>query len=155
MNKEEKATAVAELTENSVVRGLPSSPKVPGLPVNQVTELRKQLARSQSRIQGREEYVGDPCGRGHDPCRGEVVSERTDGLVIGYDDPVLPAKILGTLLPRKSAKKKITDHLGVLEGKVVQPAELAAVAKLPKKEVLDCDVVVGHAGAGSWPGVYA
>ena len=47
-----------------------------------------------------------------------------------------PTKILRILSGRTSAKKRSVSLLGVLEGKVVQPAELAAVAKLPKKEVL-------------------
>jgi large subunit ribosomal protein L7/L12 len=58
------------------------------------------------------------------------------GLVIGYDDPVLPAKILRDFILAEKREQKIKITIGVLEGKVVQPAELAAVAKLPKKEVL-------------------
>ena len=58
------------------------------------------------------------------------------GLVIGYDDPVLPAKILRDFIQAEKREQKIKITIGVLEGKVVQPAELAAVAKLPKKEVL-------------------
>jgi len=56
--------------------------------------------------------------------------------VIGYDDPVLPAKILRDFILAEKREQKIKITIGVLEGKVVQPAELAAVAKLPKKEVL-------------------
>jgi large subunit ribosomal protein L7/L12 len=58
------------------------------------------------------------------------------GLVIGYDDPVLPAKILRDFILAEKREQKFKITIGVLEGKVVQPAELAAVAKLPKKEVL-------------------
>ena len=56
--------------------------------------------------------------------------------MIGYDDPVLPAKILRDFILAEKREQKIKITIGVLEGKVVQPAELAAVAKLPKKEVL-------------------
>ena len=56
--------------------------------------------------------------------------------MIGYDDPVLPAKILRDFILGEKREQKIKITIGVLEGKVVQPAELAAVAKLPKKDVL-------------------
>jgi len=49
---------------------------------------------------------------------------------------VLPTKILKDFIAAEKREEKIRITLGVLEGKVVQPAELAAVAKLPKKEVL-------------------
>jgi len=58
------------------------------------------------------------------------------GVVIGYDDPVLPTKVLRDFISAEKREEKIRMTVGVLEGKVVQSAELAAVAKLPKKEVL-------------------
>jgi large subunit ribosomal protein L7/L12 len=58
------------------------------------------------------------------------------GVVIGYDDPVLPTKVLKDFISAEKRDQKIRMTAGVLEGKILQPAELAAVAKLPKKEVL-------------------
>ena len=58
------------------------------------------------------------------------------GMVIGYDDPVLPAKILRDWIGAEKREEKIKVTVGVLEGKLVQAADLAAIAKLPKKEVL-------------------
>jgi large subunit ribosomal protein L7/L12 len=58
------------------------------------------------------------------------------GLVIGYDDPVLPAKILRDFIQGEKRAEKIKVTVGVLEGKLVQAADLAAIAQLPKKEVL-------------------
>ena len=49
---------------------------------------------------------------------------------------MLPTKILKDFIAAEKREEKIRIMLGVLEGKVLQPAELAAVAKLPKKEVL-------------------
>ena len=43
---------------------------------------------------------------------------------------------LKDFIAAEKREEKIRITLGVLEGKVVQPAELAAVARLPKKEVL-------------------
>jgi len=58
------------------------------------------------------------------------------GIVIGYDDPVLPTKVLRDFIGAEKRAEKIRMMVGVLEGKVVKPADLAAVANLPKKEVL-------------------
>jgi len=58
------------------------------------------------------------------------------GLVIGYDDPVLPAKILRDFIQAEKRSEKIKVTVGVLEGKLVQAADLAAIAQLPKREVL-------------------
>jgi large subunit ribosomal protein L7/L12 len=58
------------------------------------------------------------------------------GVVIGYDDPVLPTKILRDFIATEKREEKIKITVGVLEGKIVQAADIAAVAKLPKKEVL-------------------
>lgn len=58
------------------------------------------------------------------------------GVIIGYDDPVLPTKVLKDFIGAEKREEKIRMTAGVLEGKILQPAELAAVANLPKKEVL-------------------
>ena len=136
MNKDEKATAVAELTETFGRARLAIVTESAGLSVNQVTELRKQLRGDKA------EYMVVKNTLAVRAAGGTILSGVTTylkgptGLVIGYDDPVLPAKILRDFILAEKREQKIKITIGVLEGKVVQPAELAAVAKLPKKEVL-------------------
>ncbi len=136
MNKDEKATAVAELTETFGRARLAIITESAGLSVNQVTELRKQLRGAKA------EYMVVKNTLAVRAAGGTILSGVTTylkgptGLVIGYDDPVLPAKILRDFILAEKREQKIKITIGVLEGKVVQPAELAAVAKLPKKEVL-------------------
>ena len=136
MNKDEKATAVAELTETFGRARLAIVTESAGLSVNQVTELRKQLRGAKA------EYMVVKNTLAVRAAEGTILSGVTTylkgptGLVIGYDDPVLPAKILRDFILAEKREQKIKITIGVLEGKVVQPAELAAVAKLPKKEVL-------------------
>ena len=136
MNKDEKATAVAELTETFGRARLAIVTESAGLSVNQVTELRKQLRGAKA------EYMVVKNTLAVRAAEGTILSGVTTylkgptGLVIGYDDPVLPAKILLDFILAEKREQKIKITIGVLEGKVVQPAELAAVAKLPKKEVL-------------------
>ena len=136
MNKDEKATAVAELTETFGRARLAIVTESAGLSVNQVTELRKQLRGAKA------EYMVVKNTLAVRAAGGTILSGVTTylkgptGLVIGYDDPVLPAKILRDFILAEKREQKIKITIGVLEGKVVQPVELAAVAKLPKKEVL-------------------
>jgi large subunit ribosomal protein L7/L12 len=136
MNKDEKATAVAELMETFGRARLAIVTESAGLSVNQVTELRKQLRGAKA------EYMVVKNTLAVRAAGGTILSGVTTylkgptGLVIGYDDPVLPAKILRDFILAEKREQKIKITIGVLEGKVVQPAELAAVAKLPKKEVL-------------------
>ena len=136
MKKNEKATAVAELTERFGRARLAIVTESARLSANQVTELRKQLrsANAEYRVVKNTLAVRASEGTIFSGVTGYL--KGPTGLVIGYDDPVLPTKILRDFIMAEKREEKIKITIGVLEGKVVQPAELAAVAKLPKREVL-------------------
>ena len=57
-------------------------------------------------------------------------------MVIGYDDPIPPAKILRDFIKEKKCEDKIQWRGGVLEGEMLQPKELMAAADLPSKSQL-------------------
>jgi large subunit ribosomal protein L7/L12 len=136
MKKEEKATAVAELTEKFGRARLAILTECTGLPVNQVTELRKQLRAAKAEFKVVKNTLAIRASEGTTLTGLKAHLKGPTGVVIGYDDPVLPAKILRDFIGAEKREEKIRITVGVLEGKVVQPAELAAVARLPKKEVL-------------------
>ncbi len=136
MNKDEKATAVVELTETFGRARLAIVTESAGLSVNQVTELRKQLRGAKAEYMVVKNTLAVRASEGTILSGVKAYLKGPTGLVIGYDDPVLPAKILRDFILAEKREQKIKITIGVLEGKVVQPAELAAVAKLPKKEVL-------------------
>ena len=54
-------------------------------------------------------------------------------IAISYSDPVAPAKVLSKF---SEDNKKLEIKGGVLEGKVLDPTGILALAKLPAKEVL-------------------
>ena len=155
MKKEEKATAVAELAEKFGRARLAILTESVGLPVNQVTELRKQLRGAKAEYRIVKNTLAFRAAEGTILDGLKTHLKGPTGVIIGYDDPVLPTKVLRDFITAEKREEKIRITVGVLEGKVVQAAELAAVAKLPKKEVLDCHAAVGHAGADSRCGVYA
>jgi large subunit ribosomal protein L7/L12 len=136
MKKEEKATAIAELTEKFGRARLAILTECAGMPVNQMTELRRQLRGAKA------EYCVIKNTLAVRASTGTILADAKDhfkgptGLVIGYDDPVLPAKILRDFIQAEKRSEKLKVTVGVLEGKLVQAADLAAIAQLPKKEVL-------------------
>jgi large subunit ribosomal protein L7/L12 len=136
MKKEQKATAVAELTEKFSRARLAIVTECAGLPVNHLTELRKQLRGAKAEYKVVKNTLAIRAAEGTTVIGLKASLKGPTGVVIGYDDPVLPAKILKDFIGAEKREEKIRIMLGVLEGKVLQPAELAAVAKLPKKEVL-------------------
>jgi large subunit ribosomal protein L7/L12 len=136
MKKEEKATAVAELAEKFSRARLAILTECVGLPVNQVTELRKQLRGAKAEYKVVKNTLAARAAEGTTLASLKGHLKGPTGVVIGYDDPVLPTKVLRDFIAAEKREEKIRITVGLLEGKIVQPAELAAVAKLPKKEVL-------------------
>ena len=136
MKKDLKAPAVAELAEIFGRARIAILTESVGLPVNQVTELRKQLrgVKAEYRIMKNTLAIRASEGTGLAGLKAHL--KGPTGMVIGYDDPVLPAKVLRDWIGAEKREEKIKVTVGVLEGKLVQAADLAAIAKLPKKEVL-------------------
>ena len=136
MKKEEKATEVADLAEKFGRAQLAILTECVGLPVNQVTELRKQLRGAKAEYRIVKNTLAARAAEGTILAGLKAHLKGPTGVVIGYDDPVLPTKVLQDFISAEKREEKIWMTVGVLEGKIVQPAELATVAKLPKKEVL-------------------
>ncbi len=136
MKKEEKATAVAELTEKFGRARLAILTECVGLPVNQVTELRKQLRGAKAEYRVVKNTLAARAVEGTTLASLSAHLKGPTGIVIGYDDPVLPTKVLRDFIGAEKRAEKIRMTVGVLEGKVVKTADLAAVANLPKKDVL-------------------
>ncbi len=59
-------------------------------------------------------------------------------LSLGYADPVAPAKILRQFADEKKLPKV---KMGLVEGRLVSPEEVARIAQLPSKDVLLSEVV--------------
>jgi large subunit ribosomal protein L7/L12 len=136
MKKEAKVTAIAELAEKFGRARLAILTECVGLPVNQVTELRKQLRGVKAEYRIIKNTLAARAAEGTVLARLKAHLKGPTGVVIGYDDPVLPTKILRDFIGAEKREEKIRMTAGVLEGKILQPDELTAVAKLPQKEVL-------------------
>ena len=136
MKKEEKVTTVAALAEKFGRARLAILTECVGLPVNEVTELRKQLRGVKAEYRIVKNTLAARAAEGTALAGLKLHLKGPTGVVIGYDDPVLPTKVLKDFIGAEKREEKIKMTAGVLEGKLLHPADLAAVAKLPKKEVL-------------------
>jgi large subunit ribosomal protein L7/L12 len=136
MKKEEKAAAVAELHEKFSRAKLTVMTECAGLPVNQITELRKQLRGAKAELRVVKNTLAIRASEGTTVSVAKDAFKGPLAVVIGYDDPVLPAKILKDFLKAEKRDEKMRITTGVLEGKRLEPMQLVAVANLPSKEVL-------------------
>lgn len=136
MKRDEKAAAVAELAEKFGRAHLAILTECVGLPVNQMTELRKQLRGAKAEYRVVKNTLAARAVEGTVMAGLRARFKGPVGVVIGYDDPVLPTKVLRDFIGAEKRDEKIRITVGVVDGKVVQRADLEAVAKLPKREVL-------------------
>lgn len=136
MKKEAKTAAIAELAEMFGRAKLAILTESAGLPVNQVTALRRQLRAAKAEYKVVKNTLAARASNETTLAGLKAHFKGPLGIVIGYDDPVLPTKVLRDFITTEKREEKMRMMVGVLEGKVVQAADLVAVAKLPKKEIL-------------------
>lgn len=136
MKKEEKASAVAVLHEKFARARLAVMAECSGLPVNQVTELRKQLRGAKAEFRVVKNTMAVRAVEGTSLAAAKPYFKGPLAVVIGYDDPVLPTKILRDFIKAEKREEKIRIMGGVLEGKVLGAPQVVAVASLPTKDAL-------------------
>jgi len=107
-----------------------------GLDVSAINDLRRKLRESNIEYRVVKNTLAARAAEG--TALGGIKEEFKGplGVVIGYDDPVLPTKVLRDFIGAEKREEKMRITIGVVEGKILQPQALADVAKLPKKEVL-------------------
>ena len=136
MKKEQKAGVVSDLHEKFVRAKLAVVTECGGMPVNQVTQLRHQLRGARAELKVVKNSLAVRAAEGTSLLPVISLFKGQVAVVIGYDDPVLPAKILRNFIKHQKCDEKIIWRGGVLEGKTLEPAQLIATADLPSQEVL-------------------
>lgn len=109
-----------------------------GLSVQQLSDLRKQLKGAAAEYKVIKNRLARLAVKGSalDPLGAHL--KGPTGLVFTKQDPVAVAKALQVFV---KANPQLQIKLGLVEGKVVQPAELKALADLPSKEQLRSQIV--------------
>ena len=136
MKKEHKATAIADLHEKFSKATLAVVTECGGMPVNQLTQLRHQLRGVNAELKVVKNSLAMRAVEGTSLLSVKTLFKGQVAVVIGYDDPVLPTKILRDFIKAEKCGEKIVWRGGVLEGNTLDPAQLIAAADLPSKEVL-------------------
>jgi len=133
LRREEKQRLVAELHEKFKSVKAVILTDFTGLDVAQLTRLRRQLQE-----QGMEYKVvkNTLLRRASQQTALEALAEHFVGpnaIVLSYEDPVLPAKIL---VDFAKEEPELEIKAGFVEGRVLEPKEVRALANLPPREVL-------------------
>ncbi|HTF99363.1 MAG TPA: 50S ribosomal protein L10 [Nitrospirota bacterium] len=133
MNKDEKKETIDELHEKfsraktAVITGYS------GINVEQITELRSKLrqAKVEYRVVKNTFARKAAEGTGLAPLKDHFVGPV--GIALGYDDVIAPAKVLSDF---NKTQAKLLLKIGVLDGKLLQPADIKALANLPSLNTL-------------------
>lgn len=133
MNRDEKSAIVAELGDSFNRAKLAVVTDYCGLSVSQLQQIRVELKQCNAEIRVAKNTLLKRAVTGTD---SESLSDDfvgTTAVVMSYDDPVIPAKVL-----TKFAKDfdKFDIRSGALEGEKVSVADIEALSKLPTKEIL-------------------
>lgn len=133
----EKEAAIAELKENIQKSSVAIMSKYQGISADEVTRLRSALREQNITYRV---YKNTLAKRALDELDLGAASQYFDGPTAWAfsDDPVAPAKVLKEFGKKV---KKVSMVGGVLEGAVIAPERLIALADLPSREQLLAQVV--------------
>ena len=133
MNRDEKSAIVTQLNDAFSRSKFTVVTDYCGLTVSELQELRIQLRDCNSEIRIVKNTL---LKRAVTDTASDVLSDDftgTTAVVMGYDDPVAPAKALTNFA---KDHEKLLIRSAALEGEKLSSDELLALSKLPGKEVL-------------------
>ncbi len=133
MNLDDKTAIVSELNESFNRANFTVVTDYCGLTVSELQELRIQLRDCNSEIRIAKNTL---LKRAVADTSCDMLVEDftgTTAVVIGYEDPVAPAKALANFVKEH---EKMQIRSAALDGEKISSDELIALSKLPSKEVL-------------------
>jgi large subunit ribosomal protein L7/L12 len=136
MKKTDKTEVVSIMHERFARARIAIVTECAGMPVNQVNDLRKKLRQAHAQMHVVKNTlavraIGDtPLVPLRSLFNGQSV------LVIGYDDPVLPTKVIRDFIRAEKCEAKLQIKGAVLDGEELDPIRLSSVADLPSKSEL-------------------
>lgn len=133
MNREEKASVVADLSSKIDKAQIAIVTDYRGLTVSALEGLRRELKKSNSELRITKNTLLKRAVQGTSFEGLQDSLKGTTALTVSYDDPVAPAKAL-TDFAEENPQLEIRS--AVLDGKVLSADDLKALSNLPSKEVL-------------------
>ena len=138
MNKQDKKEAIDELHEKFARAKTAVITGYSGINVEQITDLRAKLRKSQVEYRVVKNTLARKAaeGTGLEPLKDHFVGPV--GIALSYDDVVAPAKVLFEF---SKTQEKLLLKVGVLDGKLLQQADIRALASLPSLNALRGKIV--------------
>lgn len=104
-----------------------------GMTDEQLKKLRRELRSAGGEFRIVKNTVARRAAEGTTVAVAAAAFEGPVALALGFADPVLPAKVLRAFTVKN---EKLRIRAGVVEGRACDPAQVAAIALLPSREVL-------------------
>jgi large subunit ribosomal protein L10 len=138
LNKEEKKEAIDKLHEKFARAKTAVITGYSGINVEQITELRSKLRRAHVEYRVVKNTLARKAAEGTDlePLKDHFIGPV--GIALGYDDVIAPAKVLYDF---NKTQAKLELRIGVLDGKLLKPADIKALASLPSLNALRGKIV--------------
>jgi large subunit ribosomal protein L10 len=138
LNKEEKKEAIKELHEKFARAKTAVITGYSGINVEQITELRTKLRKAKVEYRVVKNTLARKAteGTGLELLKDHFVGPV--GIALGYDDVIAPAKVLSEF---NKTQAKLLLKVGVLDGKLLQQADIKALASLPSLNTLRGKIV--------------
>ena len=136
MKKTDKTEVVSTLHDRFARARIAIVSECAGMPVNQVNDLRKKLRQAQGHLHVVKNTLAVRALADTPLLPLQSLFKGQSLLVIGYDDPVLPAKVIRDFIKAEKCEKKIQIKGAVLDGEELDPIRLSVVADLPSKPEL-------------------
>jgi len=133
VNREEKAAAVAVLNERFKRATVTLLATSNGLSVAKMQQLRRALKQAGGEYKVAKNTFARRALKETAYAKLEELLEGPTGLVFGYSDPVAVTKVL---VKFAEDNEKLSIKAGVLGDRLLEPAAVNALAKLPSREVL-------------------
>lgn len=133
MNKEEKKAAIDELHEKFARAKTAVITGYSGINVEQISDLRSKLRTAKVEYRVVKNTLARRAAEGTslEPLKDHFVGPV--GIALGYDDVVAPAKVLFEF---NKTQAKLLLKVGVLDGKLLNQADIKALASLPSLNAL-------------------
>ena len=133
MVRPEKVAAVAEIKEKLAKSNAIILTDYRGLNVQAITELRRQMKEAGVEYKVIKNTLARFAAREAGLENIEQFLEGPTAAAFGYDDPVIPAKVIAEFAKKY---KQLEVKGGLLAGKVLQKEKVKELADLPPKEIL-------------------
>ncbi len=146
MKKNEKQGLIDELHGKFEAAKATIITEYKGLTVAEITELRNELRKGQLEYRVVKNTLAIRAAAGTSAATLIEYMQGPTGLVLGFGDPVAPAKAV-TEFAKKRDKLKI--KVGVIEGQLADAKQLKAIAMLPSREQLLSQMAAGFQAPAS------